>query len=659
MVDLFHGYRRKMLVVVCSMCIGSISAQTSSMMSESDIEMSDHSPVRVKRIAEGHYFMDFGKAYFGTVVMQTDLEAVGPFTLHVGEKQTDGPSVDRDPGGTIRYQEVKIEGLPAGVWTRAGLEADYRNTHPPAVALPDSFGTIMPFRFCEIEGLQVPIEHVEFRQRAYHYRFNDEAGNFVSSDTLLNRIWDLCKHTIKATSFTGYYIDGDRERIPYEADAFINQLSHYCVDSVYDIARRTNLYFLEHPTWPTEWILHVVPLFYYDYLYTGDAGVLLEHYEDLKVRTLMALEREDGLISSASVAMNGELMKNLGFSDTTKRLRDIVDWPPSQKDTGWELATEEGERDGYEMVDVSTVVNAFYYRNLVLMARIAGALGKERDAAFFEAKSGLVMASINSVLLDRERGVYMDGEGSDHASLHANMFPLAFDLVPGDYRETVIRHIKSRGMACSVYGAQYLLEGLCRAGETGYALKLITDTAGDRNWWNMIESGSTMTMEAWDIRYKPNLDWNHAWGTAPANIITRFIWGIRPGKAGFTEALVAPHPGTLTHSKIRVPTRLGAIDAMFEKEGNAGNYTIMLPEGMPATFSIPGKPRDVRLNGRPAYAPHGIVSLHPGENLVELIYDTDEIYAPEEQNEPNVHHVQNDPDEQHDPGCNDPGETAD
>jgi len=30
------------------------------------------------------------------------------------------------------------------------------------------------------------------------------------------------------------------------------------------------------------------------------------------------------------------------------------------------------------------------------------------------------------------RGVYRDSEGTDHASLHAKLFPLAFDLVPSE-----------------------------------------------------------------------------------------------------------------------------------------------------------------------------------------------------------------------------------
>lgn len=118
--------------------------------------------------------------------------------------------------------------------------------------------------------MKVPIEAIQIQQKAIHYKFDDEASSFSSSNIVMDSIWDMCKHTIKATSFTRYYVDGDRERIPYEADAYINQLSHYSVDSEYTMARRTNEYFIDNPTWPTEWLLHTVLMFYADFMYTGD-----------------------------------------------------------------------------------------------------------------------------------------------------------------------------------------------------------------------------------------------------------------------------------------------------------------------------------------------------------------------------------------------------
>ena len=180
-------------------------------------------------------------------------------------------------------------------------------------------------------------------------------SSFTSSDSILNKVWNICKYTIKATSFAGLYIDGDRERIPYEADAYINQLGHYYTDREYSMARVTNEYFIKHPTWPTEWILHTIPMFYYDLMYTGNTESVKYYYEELKHKTLIALSREDGLISSKYCT--DEIMENLGFPNAKERIRDIVDWPPSQNDTGWKLATPEGERDGYEMVEINTVVD--------------------------------------------------------------------------------------------------------------------------------------------------------------------------------------------------------------------------------------------------------------------------------------------------------------
>jgi len=62
-------------------------------------------------------------------------------------------------------------------------------------------------------------------------------------------------------------------------------------------------------------------------------------------------------------------------------------------------------------------------------------------------------------------------------------------------------------MACSVYGAQYLLEALYNAGEAEHALNLMTSES-KRSWMNMLYMGSTMTTEAWDEYYKPNLTVN-------------------------------------------------------------------------------------------------------------------------------------------------------
>ena len=58
----------------------------------------------------------------------------------------------------------------------------------------------------------------------------------------------------------------------------------------------------------------------------------------------------------------------------------------------------------------------------------------------------------------------------------------------------------------------------------------------------MIEVGSTMTLEAWDAKYKPNLTWNHAWGAAPANI-SRVHPGRPPPRTGLQQNPHGPATG--------------------------------------------------------------------------------------------------------------------
>lgn len=583
--------------------------QDSIAQTANNIQSSIIKPLRIVNKGHDHYFIDFGKDAFGVLLFNFKEIQSDSLVISMGEKLTDEFTVDKNPGGTIRFKRAALKPSLANKTIQLPLPADGRNDKYPAVLVPDSIGRIMPFRYVEIENLQIPLSQIEIQQKNFHYKFNDEASAFCCSDTVLNQIWELCKYTIKATSFCGKYIDGDRERIPYEADAFINQLSHYAVDNEYSLAKQTNEYFIDHPTWPTEWILHTVFLFYYDYLYTGDTTLIAKHYDRLKYKTLNSLAREDGLISSSSPKMTAEVINQIGFNRnyTGRPIEDIVDWP---KD----------ERDGYEMVQVNTVVNSFYYNNLKLMSEIANVLQKKDDAMYFQKEAELVKRAINKKLFNPQSGVYIDGEGSTHASLHANMFPLAFGIVPESKKVKVVSFIKSRGMACSVYGAQYLLEALYMAGEADAAMNLMTTTEGDRNWWNMIRLGSTMTLEAWDMKYKPNLDWNHAWATAPSNIISRYLWGIMPTEAGFEKVVIKPQMSNLTNSKIKVPTIKGTIYAEYNKEGKTIDYQIELPQGMSGEFKISNYIRaEITFEGKTSAIKKGRLSLHEGINTIKIV----------------------------------------
>jgi len=557
----------------------------------------DVAPSEFIKKAEGHYFVDFGRAAAGTVRLSLTSPSDGHVvTLHLGEKTSTADSVDRKPGGTIRYAEIRLP-IDQGTHTYLVTIPKYRHGRR-TLKMPEDVGEVMPFRYCEITGVPGPFDQGSIQQVAVHYPFDDRASAFSSSDDTLNRIWELCRYSIKATSYCGLYIDGDRERFPREADSYINQISHYCVDREYTLGRRTHEFMMTHTSQWTEWMLHSVIMAWTDYLYTGNRDSLEEFYDGLKHKSLTALARQDGLISTKTGLVDDQLRKAVhyykGEHVKGKQFRDIVDWPS-------------GERDGYRFGTINTVVNAFHYRALVLMASIARVLGEDSDAEEFAARATLVKRSFNTKLIDLQTGLYLDGEGVAHSSLHANMFPLALGLVPDERKKTVARFIRSRGMACSVYGAQYLLESLYAADEDEYALELMT-SKDTRSWHNMLRLGSTITLEAWDLRFKKNLDWNHAWGAAPANIIPRYVLGIRPLEPGCSKVLIQPQPGALKHASGTIPTIRGPITVSYKNDpAHPFELSISIPVNMTARVGLPQsneEPSVVIVDGEEVNAQH-------------------------------------------------------
>jgi hypothetical protein len=434
---------------------------------------------------------------------------------------------------------------------------------------------VTPFRWVEVEGWPGELHPGDLRRRAaFASTWNDNAAAFHSSDQMLNRIWELCRYSIKATTFAGVYVDGDRERTCYEADAFFSQLGRYYTDGDVQMARDTFDRLMARPTWPTEWAAHMIFMAYADWLQTGDMNWLGSHYAGLNTKLNLDRAGPDGLIVSSRAKI---------------KRGDLVDWPP-------------GERDGYVFTPVNTVVNAFHLRALACMAEMARALHQEADAVHYAALESTARTAFQEKLFDATRGLYRDGEGTEHCSLHANLFPLAFDLVPPEHRAYLAQWLGDRGMVCSVYAAQYLLEGLFENDQAAKAIALITAPT-DRSWRHMVESGTTITWEAWDQRYKPSQDWNHAWGAAPANLLPRYVLGAQPLTPGWCRATIRPNPGSLQSAEGRIPTPLGPVQIHWDNV-NRFKLELSLPVGMSARVELPASndAKGVFCAGEPASA---------------------------------------------------------
>lgn len=499
-------------------------------------------------VVEGVLRCDFGRVWFGNLSIGPGLHAGSRLLIRMGEKLGRDGRIDRSPPGTVRYYETTIT-AGDGVIRPVLTEADRRGLQ--AYGRP-----AMPFRFAEIEGLgahSVPVKleavvSSQYRQTGHlHFSGADDRAR------QLNRLVELGFRTMETTSFMGIFVDGDRERLPYEADGYINQLGWYVATSDTTVPRRTLETLLAKPTWPSEWMIQLIFIAWADYMMSGDKAYLSKVVDRLPIFALGEFVDQSGLVTTATQPLNKDFVRKVGAD----YLEDIVDWPKP-------------ERDGYEMLPYNTVVNAFVFQGQTLLAEMYSELGRQDRARRHWALADRLRGAIVEKLVDPADGLFVDGLGSTHKSAHATFFPLAFGLTPPANVAAALEHIGRRtavnedGFPCSVYGAQYLLDGLFRAGAGEQALKLMLNS-GRRGWLNMLDAhDATVTHEAWDPAFKENIDWTHAWGAAFFSALQRHVVGARPVRPGWRQWVLQPQMDRGLSAEAKIPTPHGIIDVTVD-----------------------------------------------------------------------------------------------
>ena len=500
-----------------------------------DLAVTPQRPQKLCERVDGSVLADFGKDAVGWLELRNVVSGV--YEIVVGEMTNAyGHVTNAYPMSTIRMHSYA--GPVIGSSWRMPFPVDKLNTtgwdpKAPAIRIPERIGRISPFRYVEIVRSPSAVTPSNVVRHAVHYPIDMTQSMFESENEGLNAVYEMCKYSVWATSFCGVYVDGDRERTPYEADAYINQLCQYAIDADCSLARKSHEWLMDHPTWPTEWKQHSIKMAWADWMWTGDTRSLVKYYERLKI---------DKLYAGFSARADGLLVTTPG---TNSDPHDIVDYPPE-------------ERDCFVMTSINAVVNAFHYSNLLEMVDIARAIGRMDDARMFERQAEKVRVAYLKTFRDEADKLYVDGEGCSHKSLHAGAIALAFGLVPKNEMSVVADFIEKKGMSCSVYFAQYLLEALFVAGRDVAAMKLMT-SSGDRSWQGMIDFGSTVSMEAWNMHVKPNQDLNHIWGAVPLNMIARRVLGVTPLEPGFERILIRPQAGGLKRFHGVVPTAKGLV----------------------------------------------------------------------------------------------------
>ncbi|MGC4064994.1 MAG: family 78 glycoside hydrolase catalytic domain [Polyangiaceae bacterium] len=451
-------------------------------------------PIQIIQKGTGNYFIDFGRTWVGGVQYQLDNGTSGnTVELRFGEVTS--------ATNTVRYQ------LNTG------------NTYQDIYTLKNGTQTLRTwgmrvFRYLEIIGAPEPVTADKLKALALIYPLDTAAATFDTSDTSLKQVWQLSKNTIEAVNVDFYTDSWTRERANYEADAYLQQRSNLYLSEDPTLGRYSIDYFGSNRTWPTEWPLYVVLAVHDAWQRTGDTQQIMSMYAS------MTKKLPDAWFDGATNLVRKTSGSN-GCSSATDC--DIVDWPTTQ-------------RDGYVFQQYNTVLNALSYRAYRDMAEMAVAIGRTDDANVYTARASSLRKAINTRLYSSANGRYddgMDASGnlSGHYSLHASAFALAFGVPEVTEVSRVAAYIASKGMACSVYGAAFLLDALFEARNGTTALGLLTST-GTSSWLNMIQDGAGATAEAWDSTLKSNLTYSHPWAASPAFLIPEGLFGIPSCPAG-------------------------------------------------------------------------------------------------------------------------------
>jgi hypothetical protein len=422
----------------------------------------------------------------------------------------------------------------------------------------------------------------------------DRAGQFTSSNALLNQVYQLTTRTYEALTLGGYVVDcPTRERLGYGGDAgtsFETGMFNFSTGGLYNrwLANWRDAQIesgsLPHtaPNYPNQggggpmWGGFVVTLPWQMYVQYGDTRVLETNYPMIqKWLGYLASETQDNLLLTHT---SHAISDNWNF---------LGDW-----------LTPRGSLRG-TVPPVQALNTTHYLYQLQLASKIASVLGKKTDAAAYDAKATAVSAAIHGRFYSAGEYSYTNGDTLQLA------FPLLTGVVPPDLRDGVRKRlvntilVQNQGhLDTGMHGTYFVTKYLMETDRNDLIYEMASKT-GYPGWGYMLANGATTAWEGWTGQ-------SHIHDTL-ISIGAWFIEGIGGIRAdetapGFRHFLVKPAiVGDLSFAKASYRSIRGDISSDWRLENGIVKLTVTVPSGSTATVVVPGT-GSVRTTARPSGA---------------------------------------------------------
>ncbi len=429
---------------------------------------------------------DFGCEVVGGLRIKARGKSGDQIIIRCGEELNDDGTVRYNLRANCEYEEK---------WILANGDCVYENYDYKA------------FRYVEI--LNGGAEILSLKATVRHYPFNEKHCVLQSNEKYLVEIFNICKNAVKWGSQGSFLDCPSREKGQYLGDTLVIAHSHLILTGDNSLLRKAiddfaqtaaickGLMAVSCSSFMQEiadYSLLFGELLMLEYSFSNDKEFLKKYYPVAKNVLLYfkKYENDNGLISAVKDKWN------------------LVDWPENLRD-GYDfpLTTPIGSDKPHN------VVNAFYIGAVKTLSEIEKLLGCDISFNLEKLKQAFDREFSSGVL-------YKDSKASVHSSLHSNVLPLFFGLVPEERKGKICDFIFEKGFSCGVYMSYFVLKALARNGRYDQAYELIVNES-ENGWVNMLREGASCCFEAWGKDKKWNTSLCHPWASAPIPVLVEDI----------------------------------------------------------------------------------------------------------------------------------------
>lgn len=427
------------------------------------------------------------------------------------------------------------------------------------------------FQYVEVTASE-PIELTKESVTAYFMHSDMPVTGAVSSSSpLLNKIWAATNASYLSNMF-GYPTDcPQREKNGWTGDAHIASetgLFNFDGITVYEKWLQDHLdeqqpngvfpSIIPSNGWGYEWgngpdwtsTIAIIPWNVYQFY--GDTSLLAHTYDALK-RYVQYLE---------SISPDGICYWGLG------------DWVPVKSQTPVEFTS-----------------TAYYYTDVVILAKAARLLGKSVDADRYTVLAEKIYDSFQRKFWNASKGIYGTGLQTElSVALH-------WKLVPDSLIPVVAKALANRVVAdgrqidVGLLGTKTILNALSDNGYADLAYELVSrETFPSWGWW--IKNGATTLYENWPINATSDISMNHIMFGEIGAWMYKALGGIKPDETapGFQVIRLEPNfPKKLDQFSCSYESVWGQIESAWERTGNSVRYRVTIPAGATGLLRIPAQ----------------------------------------------------------------------